>query len=105
MAKRGGSGKQTTTIPPLTFSEIFQLLSIAIVLGISLYVLYRRVTASSRKYKQTNPYVATVDLHERYGGLEKRQVRIEDLSTEQLVLLERDGKLNKATIEKLKRGI
>ncbi|KAJ3303345.1 hypothetical protein HDV03_003994 [Kappamyces sp. JEL0829] len=67
------------------------------------YIVYRRATASSRKYKQTNPYVATISLQERYGGLEKRAVSIDDLSSEQLVLLERDGKLTAATVDKLRK--
>ncbi|KAJ3222622.1 hypothetical protein HK099_002092 [Clydaea vesicula] len=52
-------------------------------------------------FEQKNPYVATVDLSERYGGLEKKEVKISNLSTEQLVLLKRDGKLNSETISML----
>ncbi len=35
--------------------------------------------------------------------MEKRAVSIDDLSTEQLILLNRDGKLNGATVEKLQK--
>jgi hypothetical protein len=67
-------------------------------------ISYRRNKSKRReKYEQTNPYVATVDLQERYGGLEKRQVAITDLSTEQLILLKRDGKLNSKTIQHLEQ--
>lgn len=88
---------------PLTIQEWTSLAGLCLFGLIFLYWLYRRLTASSRKYKQTNPYVATVDLHERYGGLEKRAVSIDDLPVQQLFLLRRDGKLNAATVEKLVR--
>jgi hypothetical protein len=75
---------------------------VLIIIIFSIWIYKRNKLAKSRKYKQTNPYVATVDLQERYGGLEKRQVSIDDLSNEQLGLLERDGKLNAATIKSLR---
>ena len=88
---------------PLTLQEWTSLAGLCLFGLIFLYWLYRRLTASSRKYKQTNPYVATVDLQERYGGLEKRAVSIDDLPVQQLFLLRRDGKLNAATVDKLVR--
>ena len=98
MAKTRGARKVANH---LTLEEYLGLGSICLFLLFLLYWIYRRSTAASRKYKQTNPYVATVDLQERYGGLEKRAVSINDLSTEQLILLRRDGKLTTATIQKL----
>ncbi|KAI9199360.1 uncharacterized protein BJ171DRAFT_601937 [Polychytrium aggregatum] len=46
--------------------------------------------------------VAQVDLTARYGSaMQKRAVKIEDLDTETLLLLKRDGKLNEATVQRL----
>jgi hypothetical protein len=53
-------------VKPLSFDEILGLLGIAAVLVFIGYVVYRRATASSRKYKQDNPYVATISLQERF---------------------------------------
>ena len=59
--------KRAAVSQPISLQEWTGIAGIVFFLAIFLYYLYRRCTASSRKYKQTNPYVATVDLHERYG--------------------------------------
>ncbi|KAI8914602.1 hypothetical protein EDD86DRAFT_273651, partial [Gorgonomyces haynaldii] len=61
------------------------------------------VYCSKRPSAQKDPYVARVNLQERYGGLEKRQVSIKDISDEQLELLRRDGKLTQQTILTLEK--
>lgn len=58
--------------------------------------------SNPKHMQQSTPYVAKVNLADRYGGLQKRSVRPEDLDEETLRLLIRDGKLNNATIERLK---
>ena len=100
MAKK--TRKSNPASAPLSTDEYIAIFGVVVVLVCVVIYFYKRYRAS-RRYKQTNPYVATVDLQERYGGLEKRQVSIDDLSTETLVLLQRDGKLNPSTILRLRR--
>jgi hypothetical protein len=95
--------RTTRTTGSITGEEYLAIFGVTLVVSFVLYLIYRRVTRNSRRYNQIDPYVAKVDLHERYGGLEKRAVSIEDLDTDTLILLERDGKLNQATIEKLRK--
>ncbi|KAI8893841.1 hypothetical protein BC833DRAFT_607060 [Globomyces pollinis-pini] len=101
MVKRGGKTRGNGQ-PDMTGSEMAGLVLGAIIIvafvGYFIYYKYRQ----SKKYVQTNPYVATISLQERYGGLEKKAVSIDELPTEQLILLHRDGKLNDNTVEKLR---
>lgn len=117
--KVGGRVKPKTG--PLDLEEMVALIVVALLVCYGIYYLYKKfskptliraeaygATKSSKfgtgeKYIQDDPYNAKVDLQERYGGLEKRLVNIDDISTEQLILLERDGKLSNSTIEKLRR--
>jgi hypothetical protein len=113
---------------PMDNEEMMAFAVVAILILCFIYWLYKRFTNKSRanlspdgspkstrssfkfknnystgeKYVQDDPYNAKVDLGERYGGLEKRQVNIDEIPTEQLILLDRDGKLNKATADKLR---
>ncbi|KAJ3272131.1 Platinum sensitivity protein [Terramyces sp. JEL0728] len=61
----------------------------------------RKQEKRRNRYHQDDPYVAKVDLKERYGELEKRAVKIDELPTETLLLLKRDGKLNDSTVQHL----
>jgi hypothetical protein len=89
--------------PALSFDEYVAIAGVSIFVLLVLYSIWKRYIKRSNKYVQDDPYVAKVDLHERYGGLEKRAVSIDDLDTETLILLERDGKLTQATIDKLRK--
>lgn len=84
---------------PLEFTEILTIIGAVAFIGILVYYcfFYRK----RNRYHQDDPYVAKVDLKERYGELEKRAVKIDDLDTETLLLLKRDGKLNDSTVERL----
>ncbi|KAJ3322230.1 hypothetical protein HDV06_003290 [Boothiomyces sp. JEL0866] len=84
---------------PLEFTEILTIIGAVAFIGVLAYYcfFYRK----RNRYHQDDPYVAKVDLKERYGELEKRAVKIDDLDTETLLLLKRDGKLNDSTVERL----
>lgn len=75
------------------------LVSLVMLLVVVAFV-YRKL--SPAKSIQRDPYNAQVNLHERYGKLEKRAVPIADMTNETLLLLERDGKLNYKTVESLR---
>ena len=97
--------------PFTAFRQSISDLTLAVCVILSLGVLYyycrrRRFKwlYSDRSHTTLNPFVAQINLAERYGeSMKKREVNIHDLSRAQLILLERDGKLSTATVEKLRR--